>query len=207
MDANEMYEAVLAHHGIKGMKWGRRRYQNPDGSLTPAGKKRYDDSTTTSEKVGEKKTAYDSAKKAFESARIEKRAKYAAYAKTIGDANKIQNLFGERGKTYDREIVKTIEASNRADDKYKEAKRAYKDAKKEYKQEKNKTNEGYVGKQNFAEKYIFNRATQQRINSYLNKGDSLKSARTKTYVEAGINTTAIALGIIGAEKLISKALG
>ncbi len=32
---NELY-----HHGIKGQKWGVRRYQNPDGSLTAAGKKR-----------------------------------------------------------------------------------------------------------------------------------------------------------------------
>lgn len=31
----------LNHAGIKGMKWGVRRYQNKDGSLTPAGKKRY----------------------------------------------------------------------------------------------------------------------------------------------------------------------
>ena len=31
----------LAHHGIKGMKWGIRRFQNPDGTLTAAGKKRY----------------------------------------------------------------------------------------------------------------------------------------------------------------------
>lgn len=30
----------LYHHGIKGMQWGVRRYQNPDGSLTAAGKKR-----------------------------------------------------------------------------------------------------------------------------------------------------------------------
>ena len=33
----------LRHHGVKGMKWGVRRYQNKDGSLTPAGKKRYAD--------------------------------------------------------------------------------------------------------------------------------------------------------------------
>lgn len=31
----------LTHWGIKGMKWGFRRYQKKDGSLTPAGKKRY----------------------------------------------------------------------------------------------------------------------------------------------------------------------
>ena len=31
----------LQHHGIKGQKWGVRRYQNPDGSYTEAGKKRY----------------------------------------------------------------------------------------------------------------------------------------------------------------------
>lgn len=35
-------EYTLKHAGIKGMKWGVRRYQNKDGSLTPEGKKRYD---------------------------------------------------------------------------------------------------------------------------------------------------------------------
>lgn len=36
-----MENNYLTHHGTKGMKWGIRRYQNKDGSLTPAGKKRY----------------------------------------------------------------------------------------------------------------------------------------------------------------------
>lgn len=36
----------LVHYGVKGQKWGRRRYQNADGSLTPAGKIRYGDDAT-----------------------------------------------------------------------------------------------------------------------------------------------------------------
>ena len=35
-----VYSNELYHHGIKGQKWGVRRYQNKDGTLTAAGKKR-----------------------------------------------------------------------------------------------------------------------------------------------------------------------
>lgn len=43
-----MSEALM-HYGIKGMRWGIRRYQNKDGSLTPAGKKRYAEDAPESE--------------------------------------------------------------------------------------------------------------------------------------------------------------
>ena len=38
---NYRYGGELYHYGVKGMKWGVRRYQNKDGSLTPEGKERY----------------------------------------------------------------------------------------------------------------------------------------------------------------------
>lgn len=38
---NYGYGGELYHYGVKGMRWGVRRYQNKDGSLTPEGKSRY----------------------------------------------------------------------------------------------------------------------------------------------------------------------
>ena len=55
---NELY-----HHGVKGQKWGVRRYQNADGSLTPAGKKKeYKKSLKTDKKIRRdlELAAYDS---------------------------------------------------------------------------------------------------------------------------------------------------
>ena len=53
-------DGELYHWGVKGQKWGVRRYQNKDGSLTPAGKKRYNNMTDDQLQ----KTLYKQVKKA-----------------------------------------------------------------------------------------------------------------------------------------------
>jgi len=52
----------LEHHGIKGMRWGVRRFQNKDGSLKNAGKKRYN--VDIEDAVTKKQKAKASARKA-----------------------------------------------------------------------------------------------------------------------------------------------
>ena len=73
------YGRELYHHGIKGQKWGIRRYQNPDGTLTAAGRKRYynDDGSLTIEGKAEY------AKKNF----LPTRKKLVANGKSIYEVN------------------------------------------------------------------------------------------------------------------------
>lgn len=52
------FDDYLEHHGIEGQKWGIRRYQNPDGSLTPEGIKRYRQYTKIMDKKSKKVKDY-----------------------------------------------------------------------------------------------------------------------------------------------------
>ena len=65
-------EDYLEHHGIKGQKWGIRRYQNADGSLTEEGKRRYDIKEAKIKAKAEKAVAKANLKAAKINAKIEK---------------------------------------------------------------------------------------------------------------------------------------
>lgn len=91
----------LQHHGIKGQKWGVRRFQNTDGSLTAEGKKRYSvndyqqaiDKTKTAGKiVNEAKTLNNTVKKLNDPAAERRIRKSVAEMSDIELQKRVQRL-------------------------------------------------------------------------------------------------------------------
>lgn len=86
MEYNELY-----HHGINGMKWGVRRFQNPDGSLKPAGEQRYGSGKSLGQRIKEHKVA-KTRKKNLQKARDAREAKKKAEAERLKTAEERAKL-------------------------------------------------------------------------------------------------------------------
>lgn len=92
----------LIHHGILGQKWGVRRYQNEDGSLTAAGRKRYGVNfrNMTEEIDYSKKTAKRASRMLNDYGRDVAESRAAAYRKEKQQQRAEKSLNAERSEKY-----------------------------------------------------------------------------------------------------------
>ena len=156
-NTNELY-----HFGIKGMKWGVRRYQNEDGSLTPAGKKHY--GNMSDDKL--QKSLYKQVKKA--------RANQSDWSNQWN----VNNTIGKNSKAVEdryRKDVKKFQSS----DEYKKAMRKIAELDK-------KAGRGEISQDQYDKQYINIRKTMYSPDldtsvRYTDKGRKYSEAYLKKY--------------------------
>ena len=204
---------VLYHHGIKGMKWGVRRYQNADGSRTAAGKRRYKTSEVAPEKfkasngtvVARPKNAYVKGLRNIASNRGVERASTLALRNQLGGrvadtaTNRLEIAKGEK------RIHKEAQAIREYNAHVKDLKRGTGTKYLDRAVRKNKLDDAYE-KVNSAstkmQRQFFSDGTRKKAAKYIvDNNMSVKDATKKANKEA-IATSAIILAAYGAFNVI-----
>ena len=199
------------HFGIKGMQWGRRRYQNLDGSLTAAGKKRYSIGVEYSPEVRAVKRAHRDREKSINNEYARARAEYemsgplmkrksAAYDGTVKTGDK----YRAETQQYKKELE---EARSNADKRLKierEAKEKLKADAKDYRKGKFTVNANIDTKSGKIRDAKFYNAKGEEVGQeYVDK--VVKTAgRQKATKKALIGLAVVGVGALAVDKMLDN---
>lgn len=100
----------LAHYGVRGMRWGVRRYQRKDGSLTPEGRKRYSEEESPKPAAPNKKKSVSSMSNADLRNEIERLELEQRYRRLASESAKLNRTTSQKAKEYVKNIL--IESGN-----------------------------------------------------------------------------------------------
>lgn len=180
------YDEYLEHHGIKGQRWGVRRFQNADGSLTSKGKSRYGEESDLSKNV--------------KSTRSEKRAANKEFNKSFNKAyNKSSNVINHLTKKGRQGLDDAWEDAQNKAENYRSKNQAYKDSKKAFKEQYQQNLKETREKATVKDKVIYNDATRKRAAKLMTKYKDMDyNKATEAAKKEAKRNTAIVLAAYGA---------